>query len=112
MMNIIAKLQGGLGNQLFQYATARALAHQSHRTLVLDYGWFNKTYENVTPRELLLTHLNTLGNFTSFEPPIKRPKQFRKILQKIWPITPYIFLERSPYQFVLELEAHFHIFPC
>jgi hypothetical protein len=99
MINIIAKLQGGLGNQLFQYATARTLAHQSHRTLLLDYGWFNKTYENVTPRELLLTHLNTLGTFTSFEPPIKRPKHFRKILQKIWPITPYIFLERSPYQF-------------
>jgi len=102
-MNIIAQLQGGLGNQLFQYATARALAHQSHRTLLLDYSWFNKTYENVTPRELLLSSLNILGALTSFEPPVKKPKRFRNILQKIWPITPYIFIEHSPYQFNLRL---------
>lgn len=36
MHNIYARLSGGLGNQLFQYATARALALRNNAKLVLD----------------------------------------------------------------------------
>lgn len=35
---IIAKLQGGLGNQLFQYAAARALAERYKTTLKVDFS--------------------------------------------------------------------------
>jgi hypothetical protein len=70
-MNIIAQLQGGLGNQLFQYAAARALSHKQQRPLLLDQSWFNQTYEDVTPRELLLPLLNTKGSLISYGMPIK-----------------------------------------
>jgi hypothetical protein len=98
-MNIIAQLQGGLGNQLFQYATARALAHQHQTPLLLDQSWFAKTYEDVTPRELLISALNTKGALISLELPPKRPKRIRRILQKLWPINPFVYSERSPYCF-------------
>lgn len=98
-MNIIAQLQGGLGNQLFQYATARALAHQHQSTLLLDHSWFAKTYDDVTPREVLLSSLNTKGALIAFEPQLKKPERIRRTLQKLWPINPYIYSETSPYQF-------------
>jgi hypothetical protein len=37
---IIVKLKGGLGNQLFQYACGRALAHRNRTSLKLDTSWF------------------------------------------------------------------------
>lgn len=98
-MNIIVQLQGGLGNQLFQYATARALAHQHQIPLLLDQSWFTKTYDDVTPRELLLPILNTKGTLISLDSPPKRPKRIRRILQKLWPINPYVYFEQNPYYF-------------
>ena len=98
-MNIITQLQGGLGNQLFQYATARALAYQRQIPLLLDQSWFTKTYDDVTPRELLLSALNTKGAVISLDAPPKRPKRMQRILQKLWPINPYVYLEQKPYCF-------------
>jgi hypothetical protein len=98
-MNIIAQLQGGLGNQLFQYATARALAHRHHTTLLLDQSWFTKTYEDVTPRELLISALNTKGAFISLDAPPKRPNRIRRILQRLWPMNPFVYSEKTPYCF-------------
>ena len=37
---IITKLQGGLGNQMFQYAAGRALSIKNNTTLKLDLSWF------------------------------------------------------------------------
>ncbi|MFC2055314.1 alpha-1,2-fucosyltransferase [Chloroflexota bacterium] len=37
---IIVRLKGGLGNQLFQYACGRALAHRQCTSLKLDTTWF------------------------------------------------------------------------
>ncbi len=39
---IITRLKGGLGNQLFQYAVARALSIDSNRPLLVDVGWFHR----------------------------------------------------------------------
>jgi hypothetical protein len=98
-MNIIAQLQGGLGNQLFQYATARALAQKHQSTVLLDQGWFNKLHKDVTHRELLLAHLNINTNLISTKSITKKPGSIRKILQKICPINPYIYVEKSHYKF-------------
>lgn len=40
---IILKLQGGLGNQMFQYATAKALSLHSKQPLFLDSSFFDQT---------------------------------------------------------------------
>ena len=98
-MNIIAQLQGGLGNQLFQYATARALAHRHQSPLLLDQSWFTKVYDDVTPRELMLSALNTKGAIILLDAPPKRPRRIQHTLQKLWPINPFVYLEQKPYLF-------------
>ncbi len=52
---IVFRAQGGLGNQLFQYATARRLALKNQCPLVLDHHWFDHTRPGETPRPLELT---------------------------------------------------------
>ena len=37
---IVVKIRGGVGNQLFQYATGRSVAHKKHTALKLDTSWF------------------------------------------------------------------------
>jgi hypothetical protein len=39
---VIVSLYGGLGNQLFQYAVARAISFRFNSPLVLDLTWFNE----------------------------------------------------------------------
>ncbi len=51
---IIAKLQGGLGNQMFQYAFGRALAHKNNVPLKLDITMF-PTYKW---HKCMIQHLN------------------------------------------------------
>ncbi|UXY52069.1 alpha-1,2-fucosyltransferase [Pseudomonas tohonis] len=46
--------QGGLGNQLFQYAAARRLAEKTGQDLVLDAHWFENPRKGETPRALEL----------------------------------------------------------
>lgn len=38
---IVVKLMGGLGNQMFQYATAYALSKKHNTRLAVDTSWFN-----------------------------------------------------------------------
>jgi hypothetical protein len=47
---IVTKLQGGHSNQLFQYATARALALRLAVELYMDPQWFSAIAEGDTPR--------------------------------------------------------------
>lgn len=51
---IVFYAQGGLGNQLFQYATARRLSLRHNCELVLDPYWFAHPGKNETPRSLEL----------------------------------------------------------
>ncbi len=53
---IVARLCGGLGNQLFQYAAARRLAFFLRTELVLDLGWYARTPSSDTPRAYELGH--------------------------------------------------------
>lgn len=42
MNEVVVSLKGGLGNQMFQYAAARALALRRGAPLVLDLAWFSE----------------------------------------------------------------------
>jgi hypothetical protein len=55
---IIARLQGGLGNQLFQYAAGRRLAGRREQELGLDIRDLRRTAKGNTPRPYLLDRLN------------------------------------------------------
>lgn len=47
---IVVRLNGGLGNQLFQYAAGRGLAARHDTELVLDDYWYSHTPGRDTPR--------------------------------------------------------------
>ena len=51
---IISKLQGGLGNQLFQYAYGRALSNKNNIELYLDISW----YKGRIDRKYILDRFN------------------------------------------------------
>jgi len=65
-MVVIVKLMGGLGNQLFQYATGKALAERHGASLKVDLSWYERddrqgafqldrflfAFEVVTPEEI------------------------------------------------------------
>lgn len=63
---IIVRINGGLGNQLFQYATARAISLKLNRKLLLDISWYRDIHSlddqsdpNATAiRDFLLNNFN------------------------------------------------------
>ena len=54
---IVAKISGGLGNQLFQYAKGRSYAIKQKKTLFLDLSWFENKH-GYTPRKFLLNNFD------------------------------------------------------
>ena len=60
---LIVKLQGGLGNQLFQYAAGRRLSLLHQSTLKLDLSWF----ERHRSRRYALGAFNVLETFATKE---------------------------------------------
>lgn len=51
----IVRLSGGLGNQMFQYAAARALSLRHGASLAADLTWFSQPFNiQTTPREYAL----------------------------------------------------------
>lgn len=63
---IIARINGGLGNQLFQYSTARAISLKLNRKLFLDNSWYRDIHSlddqsdpnATTIRDFLLNNFN------------------------------------------------------
>jgi len=52
---IVSKIQGGLGNQMFQYAIGRAYAEKLKTDLYLDLSFYRQPFEkDVTPRKFEL----------------------------------------------------------
>jgi len=60
---VIAKLYGGLGNQMFQYACGRAFAAYLNTKLHLDIRWFHSDMEDCTPRKYELNKFNIVEEF-------------------------------------------------
>lgn len=55
---ITSILQGGFGNQLFQYASAYALAKKTNQELLLDCSFYTHALNQKTPRAFQLDKLN------------------------------------------------------
>lgn len=59
---VVTKFSGGLGNQMFQYAAARAIAHREHAELLFDLSHYNiKTGVNYTIRSFALEQFSIFG---------------------------------------------------
>src|SRR5687768_16956922 len=64
---IVVKLMGGLGNQMFQYATARAIAHRNKTALYMDTSGFDSMADIDTPREYALDCFKITGQIAGPE---------------------------------------------
>ena len=60
---IVVKLQGGLGNQMFQYASALSLANKKHTQLRMDLSWYKDISVDDTARYYELNCFNLPQNF-------------------------------------------------
>ncbi len=97
-MKITTQIQGGLGNQLFQYATGKALSIRLKGQLQLDIDWFNHGWDDVTPRHFLLPELKLHYQLAAPSLTIKPPKRWRRIAQEFLPLNPYTLKDR-PFRF-------------
>lgn len=57
-MSVYIKLSGGLGNQLFQYATGKYLSLKNSCDLIIDTNWYQSIPAGSTPRSILINQLN------------------------------------------------------
>ena len=75
--NVIVKLQGGLGNQFFQYATGKSLALRLGLQLVLDLNW----YLDNSNCKFILDRFKIYDS--SWTPSKKIPRKIRTVLYKL-----------------------------
>ncbi len=64
---IITRLQGGLGNQMFQYAAGLALAEHRRTVLKLDVSWFREYTEYEAHNRYALSCFNLTEQFATQE---------------------------------------------
>jgi hypothetical protein len=109
---IITKLQGGLGNQLFQYAIGRRFAIDRQTELKIDIDFFDNQ-ENVTPRNFKLDVFNIEASLASKADKLKvlGNPLFQLIKRRYWKMGLDLFrwnyIRESSYIFhpeVLEVE--------
>jgi hypothetical protein len=91
---IIVKLQGGLGNQLFQYAIARSLASRLKTTFKLDISWYRTQGDVVRHYEL---HRFNITEHIASDAEVRAFKRYQKKGRKIWFLYNYICADESKY---------------
>ncbi len=77
---IIVRLQGGLGNQMFQYAAGRTIAHRNRVPLKLDMS----SFEEEKARVYRLSTLNVLEDFATPDDFEKVFPRRRRVLARAW----------------------------
>lgn len=78
----IVKFNGGLGNQMFQFACALALSKKFNTEITMDFSWFEevKTHINVTPREFEMNVFNLDYQMATLEDLSKVIKTDKRLL--------------------------------
>src|SRR3989344_317166 len=106
---IIIKLNGGLGNQMFQYSLGRKLSLKNNDALKLDLSDFTKD----NPRSYGLGHFNIIENFASDEDINKIKKSgVWKLIDKLKPYYKRSVIKYKGYDFdpnILKLSGNFYL---
>lgn len=68
---LIVKIQGGLGNQMFQYAAGKSLALKLNRELKLDISIYINKSKSVTPRKYELKYFKNIEDEIASDKEIK-----------------------------------------
>lgn len=102
-MAIYSYLQGGLGNQMFQYAIARALSEHYQSSFLLDRSWFDLPQIETTPRpyQLGFLKIQEVAQTTVGFP--KRPNRLKRLLQQFLPFGPIVYYQQNAFEFDAEL---------
>lgn len=79
---ICARIEGGLGNQLFQYAAARSLANRLNTEVILDITSLLTPSRNATRRDYELNVFNIKARIAK-----KNDIKYMKVLCKIPPVS-------------------------
>jgi len=98
-MTISTYLQGGLGNQMFQYAAAKALAQHYQVNLSIDSSWFSYPPLGITKRNLDLSYLNISCKDITSSPPTKHKSKLALLLGSYLPYGPIVKIQRNAFNF-------------
>lgn len=104
---IITKLTGGIGNQMFQYAIGRNLAHLHNTELKLDLSFYNKK-RNGLPRNYSLNNFNIIENIATNDE-IKKLKKHehkngrRHFLHNLFFADKSIYLKEKEFNFYKDI---------
>jgi hypothetical protein len=77
---IFARIRGGLGNQMFQFAAGVALSRRLERPVTFDTSWYRRTPPGVTPRHFGLDSFTCNGS--AIFDPFSRKLQIVRFLSK------------------------------
>src|SRR3990167_1232020 len=106
---IIIKLNGGLGNQIFQYSLGRKLSIKNKDVFKLDLSDFTKD----NPRSYSLGGFNIIENFASDEDINKIKKSgVWKLIDKLKPYYKRSVIKYKGYDFdtnILKLSGNFYL---
>ena len=106
---IIIKLNGGLGNQMFQYSLGRKLSLKNNDVFKLDLSDFTKD----NPRSYSLGEFNIIENFASDEDINKIKKSgVWKLIDKLKPYCKRSAIKYQGYDFdpnILKLSGNFYL---
>ncbi|QWE02827.1 alpha-1,2-fucosyltransferase [Polynucleobacter sp. JS-JIR-II-b4] len=100
---IITKLNGGLGNQLFQYAAGRSLADHHNTELILDLEWFKNAPVGNTRRKFELGKYPIIARVASPKEVAAFTFYHGRVLRRI-PFLPRLWKYQR--------EKHFQYDPC
>lgn len=90
---IITHINGGLGNQMFQYAAGRALALRHDVELLLD----TREYDGSTQFDFMLDHFAIVARqgLPSVLPPERRQDRLRYLIWRGFKLRPHLFRENG-----------------
>ena len=99
--DVVVRLVGGLGNQMFQYAAGFAVAQRSGAPLMLDVSWFATANDRHFALGPMRISAGVLGALAAESGPILRV--LRKVVHKLTKRTDELWQDRPVFR-----EKHFH----